>query len=44
MARRAAKRQPAGKPKLSGVISGYGGQMIPLCRIRLTPKIGVMWV
>ena len=37
-ARRAAKRPPAGKLKLSRLTSGYGGLMIPLGRIRLTPK------
>ena len=39
-ARRAAKRPPTGKPKLSRVTSGYGGLMIPLSRVRLTPKNG----
>ena len=39
-ARRAAKRPPAGKLKLSRVTSGYGGLKIPLGRIRLTPKNG----
>ena len=39
-ARRAAKRPPTGKPKLSRVTSGYGGLKIPLGRIRLTPKNG----
>ena len=36
--RRAAKRPPTGKPKLSRVASGYGGLMIPLSRVRLRPK------
>ena len=39
-ARRAAKRPPTGKPKVSRVTSGYGGLMIPLSRVRLTPKNG----
>ena len=39
-ARRAAKRPPTGKPKLSRVTSGCGGVMIPLGWIRLTPKNG----
>ena len=37
---RAAKRPPAGNKKLSKVTSGYGGLMIPLGRIRATPKNG----
>ena len=37
-----AKRPPTGIPKLSRVTSGYGGLMIPLSQIRLTPKIGVI--
>ena len=39
-ARRAAKRPPTGKPKLSRVTSGCGGVMIPLGWICLTPKNG----
>ena len=39
-ARRAAKRPPSEKPKLSRVTSGYGEDMIPLSWIRLTPKNG----
>ena len=39
-ARRAAKRPPTGKPKLSRVASGYGGLMIPLSRVRRTLKNG----
>ena len=39
-AHRAAKRPPAGNKKLSKVTSGYGGLMIPLGRIRATPKNG----
>ena len=39
-ARRAAKRPPTGKLKLSRVTSGYGGLKIPLGRIRLIPKNG----
>ena len=39
-ARRAAKRPPTGKLKLSRVTSGYGGLKIPLGRIHLTPKNG----
>ena len=39
-ARRAAKRPPTGKPKVSRVASWYGGLMIPLSRVRLTPKNG----
>ena len=39
-ARRAAKRPPTGKPKLSRVTSGYGGLMIPLSRVRPTQKNG----
>ena len=39
-ARRAAKRPPTGKPKLSRVTSGCGGVMIPYGWIRLTPKNG----
>ena len=39
---RAAKRQPTGKPKVFRVTSGYGGLMIPLSRVRLSPeKVGV---
>ena len=41
---RAAERPPTGKLKLSRVTSGYGGLKIPLGRIRLTPKMGVIWV
>ena len=37
-ARRAAKRPPTGKPKVSRVTSGYGDVMIPLSRVRLRPK------
>ena len=43
-ARQAAKRPPTGKLKLSRVTSGYGGLKIPLGRICLTPKMGVIWV
>ena len=39
-ARRAAKRPPTGKPKLSRVTSGYGGLMISFGRVRLTQKNG----
>ena len=39
-ARRAAKRPPTGKPKVSRVTSGYGGLMIPLSRVRPTQKNG----
>ena len=39
-ARRAVKRLPAGKPKLSRVTSGYEEHMFSLGRIRLTPKNG----
>ena len=38
--RRAAKRPPTGKPKVSRVTSGYGGLMIPLSRDRLSRKNG----
>ena len=38
--RRAAKRPPTGKPKLSRVTSGYGGLTIPLSQIRLALKNG----
>ena len=38
MARRAAKRPPTGKPKVSRVTSGYGDVMIPLSRVGLRPK------
>ena len=41
-AHRAAKRPPTGKPKLSRVTSGHGGLMIPLSRVRLTQKMGVI--
>ena len=40
MARRAAKQSTAEKLKLSRVTSGYGGLLIPLSWIRLTPKNG----
>ena len=36
--RRAAKRPPTGKPKVSRVTSGYGDVMIPLSRVRPRPK------
>ena len=39
-ARRAAKWAPTGKPKVSKVASGYGEVMIPLSRVRLSPKMG----
>ena len=39
-ARRAVKRSPTGKPKVSRVTPGYGGLMIPLSRVRLAPKNG----
>ena len=43
--RRAAKRPPTGKPKVSRVTSGYGGLMIPLSRVRLSPeKVGYVGV
>ena len=40
MARRATKRPHTRIPKVSRVTSGYGGLMIPLIRIHLTPKNG----
>ena len=40
MTRRAAKRPPTRKPKVSRVTSGYGGLMIPLSQGCLTPKNG----
>ena len=44
-ARRAAKRPPTGKPKVFRVTSGYGGLMIPLSRVRLSPeKVGYVGV
>merc|ERR550539_171707 len=43
-ARRAAKRPPTGKPKVSRATSGYGGLMIPLSRARLSPKKEISWV
>ena len=42
--KRPAERPPTGKLKLSRVTSGYGGLKIPLGRIRLTQKMGVIWV
>ena len=39
-ARRAAKRPPTGKPKVSRVTSGYGGLMIQMSRVRLSQKNG----
>merc|ERR1712175_28836 len=39
-ARRAAERPPTGKPKLSRVTSGCGEDIIPLSRVRETPKNG----
>ena len=39
MTRRAAKRPPTRKPKVSRVTSGYVGLMIPLSQVRLTPKM-----
>ena len=39
-ARRAAERPPTRKPKVSRVTSGYGGDMIPSSRVRLSPKKG----
>jgi hypothetical protein len=39
-ARRAAKRPPAGEPKVSRVASGCGGLVVPLSRVRLTPEGG----
>ena len=39
-ARRAAKQAPTGKPNVSRVTSWYWGLMVPLSRIRLTPKNG----
>ena len=43
-ARRAAKRPTTGKPKVSRITSGYGGDMI--CRVgpARAVKIGVIWV
>ena len=38
--RRATKRPPTRKPKLSRVTSGHGGHMIPWSRVRLTWKNG----
>ena len=43
-ARRAAKRPPTGKPKLSRVTSGYVDVMISLSQVRLSPKKGILWV
>ena len=44
-ARQAAKRPPTGKPKVFSVTSGYGGLMIPLSRVRLSPeKVGYVGV
>ena len=44
-ARRATKRPPTGKPKVFRVTSGYGGLMIPLSRVRLSPeKVGYVGV
>ena len=40
MARRAAKRPPNGKPKLSRATSGYGGLMIPLSQVYPSQKYG----
>ena len=40
MARRAAKRPPTQKPKVSRVTLGYGGDMIPSSRVRPSPKKG----
>ena len=39
-ARRAAEWPPTGKPKLSRVTSGCGEVMIPLSRVRPSPKNG----
>ena len=39
-ARRAAERPSTGKPKLSRVTSGYGGDMIPLSQVLPSPKKG----
>ena len=39
-ARRVAERPPTGKPKLSRVTSGCGEDIIPLSRVRETPKNG----
>ena len=39
-ARRAAKRPPTQKLKVSRVTSGYGGDMIPSIRVRPSPKKG----
>ena len=42
---RASKRPATVKPKLSRVTSGYGGLMIPLSRVRLSPeKVGYVGV
>ena len=40
-ASRAAKRLSTGKPNVSRVTSGYGGDMTPLSQVGLTPKMGV---
>ena len=40
MGRRAAKRPPTGKPKVSKVASGYGEGIIPLSQVHLSPKNG----
>ena len=37
---RAAKRLSTGKPNVSRVASGYGGDMTPLSQVRLTQKNG----
>ena len=37
---RAAKRLSTGKPNVSRVSSGHGGDMTPLSQVRLTPKNG----
>ena len=37
-ARRAAERPPTGKPRVSRVTSGYGGDMMPLSRVRPSPR------
>ena len=38
-ARRAAQRPPTGKPKVSRVTSGYGGDMIPLSQVHIPGQL-----
>ena len=42
-ARRAAKRAPTRKPKVSRVTLGHGEDIIPLSQVSLRPKKGVIW-